>query len=142
MVSLHLATRCLGIKLNPRPRMIAGMMIHDILNATNCAVIVVPILAPKIKPIAWARVSNPALIKPMTITVLALDDWITQVTSAPEIIATKRLEENIRRMVRILSPATRCRPSLIIFMPKINIASPPKTCSIVFNKFIKFLFGG
>ena len=54
--------------------MIAGIIIQPISNATSCAVIVVPMFAPKINPTACARVNNPALIKPITITVLALED--------------------------------------------------------------------
>ena len=42
------------------------------LNATNCAVIVVPILAPIIIPAACAKFINPALTNPTTITVVAL----------------------------------------------------------------------
>ena len=38
------------------------------------AVIVVPIFAPIITPIAWERVSRPALTNPTTITVVALED--------------------------------------------------------------------
>jgi hypothetical protein len=105
----------------------AGMMIHEILNATNCAVMVVPMWAPNIRPIPWTKLSNPALMKPTTITVVALDDWITQVTAAPDITAINLLAENIRRMERIFSPATWCNPSLIIFIPKMNMANPPKT---------------
>ena len=55
------------------------------------------------------------------------DDWITPVTTAPVATATNLFAENIRRMERIRSPATRCRPSLIIFIPKIKIARPPST---------------
>jgi hypothetical protein len=40
-------------------------------NDTNCAVTVVPILAPIITPIAWYKLIIPALTKPTTITVVA-----------------------------------------------------------------------
>ena len=82
-----------------------GMMIQEMSNATSWAVIVVPMLAPKINPMACTRESRPAFTKPMTITVLALEDWMTQVTTAPDITATSGLAENIRRMLRIFSPA-------------------------------------
>ena len=38
------------------------------------AVMVVPILAPKITPKDWYRFSSPALANPTTITVVALED--------------------------------------------------------------------
>ena len=51
-VVLQLAMVRFGIKLNSRPRMMEGIMIHWISNATNWAVTVVPIFAPKMIPIA------------------------------------------------------------------------------------------
>jgi len=69
--------------LNTTPRKIAGIMIHSILNATSCAVTVVPILAPKITPRAWESDINPAFTKPTSITVVAEDDWIIPVMIAP-----------------------------------------------------------
>ena len=58
---------------------IAGSAILLILNlkpriATNHPVIVVPIFAPIIMPIDSVRVSNPALTKLTTITVVAEED--------------------------------------------------------------------
>ena len=38
------------------------------------AVVVVPILAPKITPKDWDKFSNPALAKPTTMTVVAEED--------------------------------------------------------------------
>ena len=43
-------------------------------HETSHAVTVVPILAPMMTLIAWARVSRPALTKLTTMTVVALDD--------------------------------------------------------------------
>ena len=54
-----------------------------ILNAISCAVIVVPMLAPKITEIACGRLISPALTKPITITVVAELLCNTAVTSAP-----------------------------------------------------------
>ena len=69
------------------------------------------------------------------VTVVAPEDWITPVTTAPVATATKRLAENILKMERIRSPATRCRPPLISFIPKIKMARPP----ITWITFIKFM---
>ena len=96
---------------------IEGMMSHWMLKATSCAVMVVPMFAPNMIPIDWTRFNSPAFTKPITITVLALEDWMMQVTTAPDRIATKRFAENRRSMERILSPAERCRPSLIKPIP-------------------------
>ena len=55
-------------------------------------VIVVPILAPIITPIACDSLIIPEFTKPTTITVVADDDWITAVTKAPSMMALKGLE--------------------------------------------------
>ena len=107
----------LGIKKSTNPRMMAGIMMLSILKAIIWPVTVEPMLAPKIIPSACTSVSNPALIKPITITVDALDEFITAVTTAPETTPMYRLIENRRSMERIFSPATMLKPSPIIFMP-------------------------
>ena len=76
------------------PRMMAGIVMQAMSNAMICAVIVVPMFAPKMIPIDWVRFRSPAFTNPITITVLALDDWMTAVTSAPARTATNRLLEN------------------------------------------------
>ena len=86
--------------------MSAGITSPWMSNATSWAVMVVPMLAPKMIPIDCTSVSSPALTNPITITVAALDDCTTAVTAAPERMATKRLAENIFRIERIFSPAT------------------------------------
>ena len=54
--------------------MIAGIASAPTSKETICAVTVVPMLVPKMIPIACERFSSPALMKPITITVLALED--------------------------------------------------------------------
>ena len=81
------------------------------------AVTVVPILAPMITLIAWASVSNPAFTKLTTITVVALDDWITVVIPKPVRTPLNGLEVIAERKPRSLSPAAFCRPELIRFIP-------------------------
>ena len=115
--------------------MIAGIASTLTSNETSCAVMVVPIFVPMMMPTACARFSSPALMKPITITVLALEDWITAVTPAPASSATKRFCEKKRRIPFIRSPATFCRPSLIICIPHTKIANPANAFSISVQKF-------
>ncbi len=64
------------------------MMMLDTSNAMICAVMVVPMFAPKMMPIDCTRFRSPALTKPITMTVVALEDWMTAVTNAPATTAT------------------------------------------------------
>ena len=66
------------------------------------AVMVVPMLAPIITPIACDKVNNPALTKPTTITVVALDDWMTAVTPRPVRTPLKGFD--------VIFPRSRRRP--------------------------------
>ena len=86
---------------------------HD----TSQAVTVVPMLAPMITLMAWASVSSPALTKLTTITVVALDDWITVVIPRPVATPLNGLEVMAERKLRSLSPAAFCSPELIRFIP-------------------------
>lgn len=63
-------------------------------------VIVVPILAPIITPIACDSLIIPEFTKPTTITVVADDDWITAVTKAPSMMALKGLEVIFREFAQ------------------------------------------
>ena len=62
------------MKKSSSPTMIAGSANAEMSNATICAVMVVPMFVPKMIPIDCARFRSPALIKPITMTVVALDD--------------------------------------------------------------------
>ena len=81
------------------------------------AVTVVPILAPMMTLMDSASVSKPALTKLTTITVVAEEDWIRAVINTPVNTPVTRLVVIAVRILRSLSPATFCKPSLIIFMP-------------------------
>ena len=70
------------------------------------AVTVVPMLAPMITPMDWARVRSPALTKLTTITVVADDDWMSAVMSTPVKTPVTLLVVMAVRMRRILSPAS------------------------------------
>ena len=85
----------------------------EIIHAVN----VVPTLAPIITAIESASDINPAFTKLTTITVDADDDWINAVIKIPVNRPAKRFFVIADRMLRILSPAAFCKPSLIIFIP-------------------------
>lgn len=66
---------------------------------------------------ACAKVSNPALTKLTTITVVADEDCITEVMPSPVSTPLKGLEVMAERKLRMRSPAAFCSPELIRFMP-------------------------
>ena len=74
-------------------------------HATSQAVTVVPIFAPMMTLIACARVRRPAFTKLTTITVVALEDWITDVIPNPVNTPLKGLDVIAERKLRNLSPA-------------------------------------
>jgi hypothetical protein len=74
-----------------------GKAAAEILNrspkiATNQIVEVVPSVAPMIIPTACVKVTSPALTKPMTVRMAAVEDCITAVKMAPETTALNRPE--------------------------------------------------
>ena len=81
------------------------------------AVTVVPMLAPMITPILCAKVIKPALTKLTTITVVALELWMSAVTRIPVNTPIKRLRVMEERMFLSRSPANFSKPSLMIFIP-------------------------
>ena len=78
---------------------------------------VVPILAPRIMEIACGSDINPALTKPIVITVVALLLCNTAVVKAPASTPRIGFFVSRARIFFIFSPAAFCRHSLIIFMP-------------------------
>ena len=69
------------------------------------AVNVVPILAPMITEMAWARVRRPALTNETVITVVAVEDCTEAVTNIPVSNPVKRLVVIAPRMWRNCEPA-------------------------------------
>jgi hypothetical protein len=94
-------------------------------NATIQGVVVVPSVAPTITPIAWGRVTSPALTKPMTVRLAAVEDWIAAVNSTPDRIALKWPPTSLCRVRRNASPARPFKPSVRWWMPSRNRPSPP-----------------
>jgi hypothetical protein len=80
--------------------------------ATSQIVEVVPSVAPTIIPIACEKATSPALTKPMTVRMAAVEDWITAVKSAPEATALKRPATSLWSAWRSESPATPFMPSV------------------------------
>ena len=74
---------------------------HD----TSHAVTVVPMFAPIMTPMAWARVRRPAFTKLTTMTVVADDDWITDVIPSPVSTPLRGFEVMADSNPRSLSPA-------------------------------------
>jgi hypothetical protein len=95
------------------------------LKAMSWEVTVVPMLAPRITPTACCRVIRPALTNPISMTVVAEEDWTTAVTRVPVRQPTIRLDEMVQRTLFIFVPALIFRPSAIMFMPRMKIPSPP-----------------
>ena len=93
--------------------------------AINWPVIVVPILAPIITQTAFSNFINPALTNPTVMTVVADDDWITAVITAPTPTPRKRFVVSFSKIVFILFPAANSRPFDIIVIPYKNSAKPP-----------------
>ncbi len=89
------------------------------------AVSVVPILAPMMTEMAWAKVSKPALTNDTVITVVAVDDCTAAVINVPVRMPIKRLVVMAPRIWRSCGPAIFCRLSLIVFIPNISKANEP-----------------
>ena len=89
------------------------------------AVTVVPMLAPMMTPMDCASVISPAFTKLTTITVVALDDWMSAVMSTPVSTPITRFLVIAARILRRRSPANFSKPSDIVFIPKRNNAREP-----------------
>ncbi len=98
-----------------------------------CAVMVVPMFAPITMGMACGRRIRPALTKPMTITVVALELCSTAVAKAPASTPSTGFFVTVARMERMRSPAASCRLPLISPMPYRKMARPPKRPSPVAN---------
>ncbi len=88
-----------------------------ILKARSCTVKVVPMSAPRITPSDWRNVMSPAETKPISISVVADEDWMSAVTSAPEPTAARRFRVMLVSRCRRWPPAARCRPSPMSCIP-------------------------
>ena len=105
------------------------------LKAISWAVMVEPMLEPKMTPAAWYRSMSPALTKPTTITVVADEDCTSMVKSMPISSPMMRLRVSTSSRWRRLLPAARSSSSPISFMPNRNRPRPPpsrtKSCHVI-----------
>ena len=104
-------------------------------------VTVVPTLLPMMMPMAWCSSMMPLLTKPTTITVVALEDWITAVTPRPRKKPLIGLSVSLLRIFCSLPPACFSRALPMMSMPNRNRARPPrseKTLKIVICAFLTF----
>ena len=101
------------------------------------AVTVVPMLAPMMTPIDCTNVIRPAFTKLTTITVVALDDWMSAVMRIPVSTPITRFFVMAAKIPRRRSPANFSRPSDIVFIPKRNSASEPTSEKMLIIKSMK-----
>ena len=137
-----LRLRFVSVRKNPAPKI--GIAKAAILKLkpkieTIQAVIVVPMLAPKITPTDCCKVKRPALTKVTTITVVAPDDWITIVMIRPVKRPLKRFPVITESARCKRSPALFWTPSLINFIPYKRKASEPINCKRPVTKFMLFI---
>ncbi len=102
--------RFVSVRKKPAPKI--GMAKAEILKLnpkieTIHAVIVVPMLAPKITPTDCCNVKRPAFTNVTTITVVAPDDWITIVMKRPVKRPLKRFP--------VITERARCKRSPALF---------------------------
>ena len=87
------------------------------LRRRMCAVIVVPMFAPMMTPMALRSLRTCALTRPTTMTVVAEEDWMAAVTSAPSatpLITVSVIFSSVRSR---RPPDARSRPDASIDMP-------------------------
>jgi hypothetical protein len=97
------------------------------LSAMSCAVIVVPMFAPMMTPMARGEIHQPGVTKPTAMTVVALELCISTVSSNPTSNCHKPGCGELFQYALELEPAKCSRPSPIMRMPYRNSARPP-TC--------------
>ena len=102
--------------LSARPRQ-AKIIPKSSFTESIREVTVVPMLAPMMTPTAPLRLMSPAFTKPTTMTVVAEEDWITAVITAPTNTPRTRLEVSRSSMSFMRPPATDSRLLDIICMP-------------------------
>src|SRR5262247_1295628 len=100
-------------------------------TATSHGVEVVPSVAPMVIPIACENVTRPALTKPITVRMVAVEDWIATVKSAPDTTALNRPDTSVCSARRSESPARLFSPSVRWWIPSRNSPRPPRSGTAV-----------
>ena len=91
-------------------------------------------------PIACLSFIIMEFTNPMTITVVADEDWITQVTPAPSATPLSGVFVILYRNASSLFPATSFSASPMSIIPYRNIATPLKRATTIENTSIITLF--
>ncbi len=78
---------------------------------------VVPMSAPRMIPSVWRNVISPADTKPMSMSVVAAEDWMMAVIAAPDRTECHRLRDMTVSSVLRRPPAARCSASPLRRMP-------------------------
>jgi len=78
---------------------------------------VVPMSAPRITPSVWRKVIRPAETKPISISVVAAEDWMIAVIVAPDSTARSRRRDMFVRRFRSRPPSARWKASPLSRMP-------------------------
>ena len=103
------------------PSRLARLRIHD--------VAVVPMLAPMMTPTACDSRMMPEFTNPTTITVVAEEDWMTAVTSAPSSTPFHLLEVSFSKICSSRPPLALLSAELMVSIPYKNSARPPTSVS-------------
>ena len=116
-----------AMAMEVRARMV--MSIEKPRRATSQPVKVVPMLAPRMTPMAWTSSIKPALTKLTTMTVVADELWIRMVMTMPVTIEMARFFVIRRRIDFIRLPADFWSPSLSNLIPKRKSPRLPMICN-------------
>lgn len=115
-------------RATPRPtsgRASASIFTPKPSTATIQPVIVVPTLAPNTTHSDWEKLSSPALTKPITATVTALDDCTSAVTPSPASRPRQRVRVEAASRRSSAGPAASRSPLVMSSMPSRNRPTPP-----------------
>ena len=115
----------MGVKLVGFRSCIKMLLPSSPVRLRSHGVMVVPRFAPIMMPTACMSSISPELTKPIAITVVADEDWITAVTAAPRMRPFIGLEVSFESMAFSLLPAALSREMPMTFIPKMNRESPP-----------------
>ena len=97
---------------------------------SNCAVTVVPMLAPMTMPTVCSSFMMPALTKPTHMTVVAAELWISPVTTAPRRTPLNTLLVRRSRICSSRPLESFSRPSVMVDIPNRNVAMAPNMATI------------
>src|SRR5690606_22793422 len=100
-------------------------------KATIQPVLVVPILAHIITPIAWEKLNTPAPTKPIVASVVAVEDCTIKVKPIPEHIDLNGVPVNLVSHSRKVSPAMSLRLSVLKIMPIKDQPLPPQSSPLI-----------